>query len=93
MNIFEEEFCRYTKYINYSLLKDKTFLITGAKGYLASATIRFLLYLNKTYNLNLFIYGATRNPTKIPDYIQECQAIKYINFDTFDNLIYDRPID
>ena len=93
MNIFEEEFCRYAKYINYSLLKDKTFLITGAKGYLASATIRFLLYLNKTYNLNLFIYGATRNPAKIPDYIQEYQAIKYINFDTFDNLIYDRPID
>lgn len=93
MNIVKEEFDRYSKYVNLDKIRDKTFLITGAKGYLASAIIRFLLYLNDKYSLNLFIYGTTRNSNNIPEYIEENQAIKYINFDIFDELNYDKKID
>ena len=93
MSIVEEEFYRYSKYVNLGLLKNKVFLITGAKGYLASATIRFLLYLNKKYKLNLFIYGTTRNATKIPEYIKKDDPIRYIDFDSFEYQTYDGQID
>lgn len=86
--IVEEEFERYSKYVNCDLLKGKTFLITGAKGYLSSSLIKFLLFLNKKHNLNLFIYAITRNPN-IND---NTKNIKYVAFDTFDKLVYTNKI-
>ena len=79
-----EEFERYSHYFNYERLRNKTFLITGAKGFLASATIRFLLYLNNKFDLNLYIYGTSRDTNTIPEYINKNDAIKYINFENFD---------
>lgn len=93
MSIIEAEFERYISQINNKRLRNKTFLITGAKGYLASSTIRFLLFLNKKFNLNLFIYATTRNASKIPEYINNDDAISYINFNQFDKIIYKRPVD
>ena len=93
MNLIEEEFNRYSDYINYNQLRNKTFLITGARGYLASTTIKFLLYLNKKYALNLYIYATTRNISNIPDYIKDTDPIKYICFEAFDLQNYDRKID
>ena len=93
MEIINSEFDRYSNYISYELFKNKVFLITGAKGFLSSATIRFLIYLNKKFELGLFIYGTTRNPDKIPEYINEEDPIKYISFDDFDNIKYERKID
>lgn len=91
MDLIVKEFSRYSNYIEYNKFKNKVFLITGAKGYLASSLIRFLLYLNKTYNLNLFIYATTRNPNNIPDYAD--RFIKYISFDTFESYDYVSKID
>jgi len=91
-NLVLEEFERYSQYFNYEKLRNKTFLITGAKGFLASATIRFLLYLNNKFNLNLFIYGTSRNIDTIPEYINKNDAIQYVKFEDFDNLKYNRKI-
>jgi len=93
MTIIEEEFNRYSNYIDYTSFRDKVFLITGAKGFLASATIRFLLYLNKQYNLNLFIYGTTRNIDKLPEYINKEDPIKYITFNSFESYTFEKNID
>ena len=92
MSLVAEEFNRYSQYINYNVFKNKTFLITGAKGFLGSSTIRFLLYLNDKYSLDLFIYATTRNPNKIPDYIKEDQPIKYIPFESFEDEEYEHKI-
>lgn len=92
-NLVFKEFERYSHYFNYEKLQDKTFLITGAKGFLASATIRFLLYLNNKFDLNLYIYGTSRDTNTIPDYINKNDAIKYINFENFDKATYDKKID
>ena len=65
LDLVNEEFCRYAKYINYTELSNKTFLITGAKGYLASSMIRFLLYLNNiTNHLKQYV---NKIYTKVPD--------------------------
>jgi len=92
MDIIISEFNRYAKFFNYKKLKNKTFLITGAKGYLASSFIRFLLFLNEKYKLNLFIYATTRNPENIPDYAVAAINIKYISFDTFESYSYSTKI-
>lgn len=92
MDIVTSEFSRYANLFNYNKLINKTFLITGAKGYLASSLIRFLLFLNEKYNLNLFIYAATRNPNNIPNYAINNKCIKYINFNTFENYNYHQNI-
>ena len=92
-NLVFEEFERYSQYFNYEKLRDKTFLITGAKGFLASSTIRFLLYLNNKFDLNLYIYGTSRDTNIIPDYINKDDAIKYIKFENFDKATYDKKID
>ena len=91
-NLIFEEFDRYSKYFDYKILKNKVFLITGAKGFLASSIIQFLLYLNRKFKLNLFIYATSRNVEKNPEYIKENDAIKYCKFDEFDTLTYDKNI-
>ena len=92
-DLIDSEFKRYSNYINYLELKNKVFLITGAKGYLASALIRFLLYLNYEHKLNIFIYATTRNAADMPNYINKNHPIKYINFELFDKLVYTKDID
>ena len=92
MGLVEQEFERYSSYIDYNIFRNKTLLITGAKGFLGSSTIRFLLYLNETYNLNLFIYGTTRNVNKVPEYIKETDPIKYIPFKSFEDEEYEHKI-
>ena len=44
--------------------KDKTILVTGASGFLASYLIKSLLYLNKKHELNLKVLGVVRNELK-----------------------------
>lgn len=85
-DIARREFERYSEYVDLRKLKGKRFLITGAKGYLAGALIRFLLYLNERFGLGLFIYAATRNPLETPKYVKEGQPIKYVGADSYDKV-------
>lgn len=92
MDLITEEFSRYSEYIDFEKIRNKTFLITGAKGYLASSMIRFLLYLNRQYDLNLFIYATTRNPDSLPEYIALDDSIQYIAFDKFEIHNYEKKV-
>ncbi|MGV3581304.1 MAG: NAD-dependent epimerase/dehydratase family protein [Methylophilus sp.] len=47
--------------IPWNQLKDKTVLISGASGFLASYMIKTLLYLNKKRHLNISIVAICRN--------------------------------
>ena len=51
--------------INLEKLKNKTFLITGATGMLASYYLCTLMYLNDKYNYNIKIYALARNINKL----------------------------
>lgn len=50
--------------LNFSILNNKTVLITGATGMLASYIVLVLLYLNKYYNYNINIIAIARNKDK-----------------------------
>ncbi len=51
--------------INYQKLKNKTFLVTGANGMLASYFIYFLMYLNDKLDAGITIYALSRNKNKM----------------------------
>ena len=52
-----------------SYLKDKTILITGAKGLVGTGLIKWLLLQNELNGSNIHIIGSTRTPNEIPEYI------------------------
>lgn len=50
--------------LNFSVMKDKKFLITGANGMIATYFIYFLMYLNDKMNMNIKIYALSRDIEK-----------------------------
>lgn len=59
-NIVQEE-------LDFSQLKNKKFLVTGANGMIATYFIYFLMYLNDTQEANIKIYALSRNEQKLKD--------------------------
>ena len=53
------------KKIRWKVLKNKTILITGANGFIASYIIYFLIFLNQKYNFNIKIILIGRNKKKL----------------------------
>lgn len=87
--IVQEDMQEILKNMEVDSLKDKTILITGATGMLATYLVYFLNYLNITESLNIKIIGLIRNKekaikifegVKIELLVQDIQAeIKYDN--------------
>lgn len=50
---------------DYKKLRNKTVLITGANGMLASYCMYYLMYLNDINNMNIKIYALVRNREKL----------------------------
>jgi len=63
-----------TKKIKWTVLKNKTFLISGANGFIASYIIYFLIFLNQKYFFNIGIILIARDKSKL--------IKKYVNKDT-----------
>ena len=54
----------YNNISNVNILKNKSVLVTGASGMLASYIIYFLSYLNIEKQFNIKIYALVRNKKK-----------------------------
>lgn len=67
------------KKIRWNILKNKTILITGANGFIASYIIYFLIFLNQKYNFKIKIILIGRNKKKLNK--------KFINKNTKKNFI------
>ncbi len=65
---------------NLSELKNKSVLITGAGGLIASALVDFLISLNDTCKMNVNIYAAARSKEKIQSRFQENFFRKDLHF-------------
>ena len=67
--------------------RNKTFLITGATGLLGSLLIKFFIYLNRTQNLEIKIYGTVRNFDKAKSYFAgyDCDSINFVLLDFLDD--------
>lgn len=76
-----QEYEKYTKEYDFSeYLKDKTVLITGSKGIIGSGLIRWILLENQRKGNNTHIIASSRNPDRIPDYIEEGDNIAFCKF-------------
>lgn len=90
MNYTKIEFKELSKYINNTdfdfFLKNKTILITGAKGLVGTSLVKWLLVQNEIKGTNTHIIGSTRNPLDIPNYIELIDNIEYCEYGTELNL-------
>lgn len=68
------------KYDFTEYLKNKTILITGAKGIVGSGIIRWILFLNSEYRTNVSIIASSRKPDVIPDFIEIDDNISFCQF-------------
>lgn len=76
-----EDFKQITKRdMPWESLKNQTFLITGATGLIGSLLVKFLLYANRTMNLNATILAVVRNTEKADKIFAEdkTEALSYI---------------
>lgn len=76
-----KEYERYTEIFNFSeYLKNKTVLITGSKGIIGSGLIRWFLLENQKHGNNTHIIASSRNPERVPDFIEEEDNISFCKF-------------
>lgn len=84
MKYTEIELKELSKYINdndfQNYLKNKTILITGSKGLVGTALVKWILVQNEIKNINTHIIGSTRNPAEIPEYIEASDNIEYCRY-------------
>lgn len=84
MNISDlekRELDRYIDVYDFSdYVRNKSFLITGAKGIVGSGIIKWLLHMNDHFNLDIKIIATTRIPEQIPEYVSCSDPIRYIMY-------------
>ncbi|MBQ9664490.1 MAG: NAD(P)-dependent oxidoreductase [Oscillospiraceae bacterium] len=91
MELTSLEKAAYEKYIaeyDFSgFLKNKTILVTGARGIIGSGLIRWILLENQKHNNNTHIIASTRDPEKIPDFIDSNDDITFCRFGEEDRIV------
>lgn len=75
------EYQKYTSEYDFSrYLKGKSVLITGAKGIIGSGLIRWILMENQIHENDTHIIASSRNPEKVPSFIEEGDNISFCKF-------------
>ncbi|KJG39104.1 hypothetical protein UA32_07660 [Photobacterium angustum] len=80
--------------VDYSKLRNKTILVTGALGMLAANCIDLLLLLNKNRNYDIKIIALARSYNRLKDrFGEESLQLEYIVQDISDEITYNNNID
>lgn len=80
-DIERKELTRYMgKYDFLGHISGKTFLITGCKGMIGEAFIKWLLLENEEHSANVNIIASTRKPEETPNYIDPSDKISFCRF-------------
>ena len=94
--MYQEELNNLSKEnINFDLLKDKSILVTGARGLIGSYLIDLIMLLNDKSNLNCKVYAlglSSRGKERFKDYL-DSSLFKYIEHDVNKDLELDERID
>ena len=84
MKLTELEIQAYETYIKEydfsEYLYNKTVLVTGSKGIIGSGLIRWILLSNEKFGTNTHIIAYSRNPDRIPEYIDPDDNISFCRF-------------
>ena len=80
--------------INWDILKNKTFLITGVTGLIGKFLVDTIMYKNEIDNLNCKVIGLGRNINKAKERFENCFDSEYFKFYEIDiNETIDLPED
>ncbi len=83
MNTYlKEDFENISEYIKDFDIKNSTFLITGATGFIGSYIVRFLDFFNQNYSANINILAMARDEEKVKKiYKTSSQNVKFLYAD------------
>jgi UDP-glucuronate decarboxylase len=73
--------------IEWDYLKNKTIVVTGATGMIATYFVFMLLYLNEKYNYNIQLLLLARNKNKLEQIFGKRREVKFIVQDVCDRII------
>lgn len=86
----------YDRDIDFSLLDNKTILITGAYGMLSSYIVIYLMYLNKVHSFNIRVLAQGRNRDKAFSRFSEFwddKRFEFVDFNISKEISYDQKVD
>lgn len=96
-NVLSEDLQKITEDISFSDFRDKTILITGANGMLATYLSFFFLHLNLTYDCNLRLILLSRNGESLSSKFSHLgisrDSLSLLTQDVSDPLQIDYPLD
>jgi nucleoside-diphosphate-sugar epimerase len=94
--MYQEELNNLAKEnVNYKLLKNKSILVTGARGLIGSYLIDLIMLLNENKKLNCKVYAlglSSRGKERFKDYLDN-PLFEYIEHDVNTDLELDEKID
>lgn len=96
-SVLEEDFNVLAETYDFSFLKNKSVLITGATGLLGSQLLKYMLFLNKRFSYDIQLYALARSEAKVRavfnDIGYEKENITFIFEDILKLRKVDFPID
>lgn len=76
---------------NIELLRNSTFLITGASGLICSAVVDLLIYISDIHNLNITVYAAGRSKEKIESRFEK--KVIFVQYDAIKPFSFNEKVD
>jgi len=96
-SVLEEDFNVLAETYDFSFLKNKSVLITGATGLLGSQLLKYMLFLNKRFSYDIQLYALARSESKVStvfnDGVYEKDDISFIFADVLKLPSIDFSID
>ena len=91
-DIEKRELSKYIELFDFdAYLNNKTILITGSKGLVGTGLVKWILFQNQIKGTNTKILASTRKPHDLPNYIEESDNIRYVEYGT--EISIDEKID
>lgn len=92
-SILEEDFTVLTESYDFSFLKNRSVLVTGATGLLGSQLLKYMRFLNKRFSYGIRLYALARSESKVSavfnDGVYEKEDISFV----FADVLKLPPID
>lgn len=93
-DLFFNELVKYAFFFDFSLLKNKTILITGSTGNVGSIIVKFLLVLNKYCSMGIKIVCIVRNSQKAKMIFgDDINSLILIETDILNKIQYNETVD
>lgn len=92
-NIYVEDIKKVLTNFDFSILNNKSVLVTGGLGLICSSVVDLLIIYNKYYNANISIYVGYMNKNRFDARYGDKKCVKFLSYDATKPITFDVDID